>query len=84
MIDHMSLLLTLMQTYNQIKMLSAQPKLLSGDDVMERYGLPQGPIVGKALRIVTEAQLKGEIKTKEEAFALLDRVIPTLLSKSNH
>ncbi|MFA4043989.1 MAG: hypothetical protein HZRFUVUK_000771 [Candidatus Fervidibacterota bacterium] len=84
MIDHMRLLLTLMQTYNQIKMLSAQPKLLSGDDVMERYGLPQGPIVGKALRIVTEAQLKGEIKTKEEAFALLDRVIPTLLSKSNH
>ncbi|MFA4015430.1 MAG: hypothetical protein RUDDFDWM_000513 [Candidatus Fervidibacterota bacterium] len=83
MIDHMRLLLTLMQTYNQIKMLNAQPKLLSGNDVMERYGLPQGPIIGKALQIVTEAQLKGEVKTKEEAFALLDKVIPTLLSKLN-
>lgn len=42
--------------------------LLSGRDVLA-LGYPEGPLVGKILRAVEEAQLEGELSTKEEAIA---------------
>ncbi len=49
------------------------PKLLSGYEVMELKGIKQSPELGNIIKALNEAQLNGEINTKEEAieFVLL-------------
>lgn len=42
------------------------PRLVTGHDIME-LGVPEGPEVGRILRAVEDAQLEGQLKTKEEA-----------------
>jgi hypothetical protein len=42
---------------------------------MERYQIPPSPLVGKALRFIEDAFLEGRIKTKDEAWALLDEAM---------
>jgi poly(A) polymerase len=43
--------------------------LISGHDLLS-LGLAPGPLIGRILREVEEAQLEGRVKTKEEALAL--------------
>jgi tRNA nucleotidyltransferase/poly(A) polymerase len=43
------------------------PKLISGDDLMEVFGLKEGPRLGELLEAVREAQAAGEIRTRQEA-----------------
>jgi poly(A) polymerase len=45
-------------------------KLLDGHDLIEIFDLTSGPLIGKLLRLVSEAQATGEIKTKNEAVSL--------------
>ncbi len=44
--------------------------LLSGDEL----GLPEGPELGRRKRALLEAQIRGEVKTKEEASEFVKRV----------
>ncbi len=46
-------------------------KLLTGKDVMEILGIPQGPKVGDALEALEEARCEGKVATREEAEAYL-------------
>jgi putative nucleotidyltransferase with HDIG domain len=46
--------------------------LVRGGDVMERFGLPPGPEVGRLLARAREAQDLGLVGTREEALAYLD------------
>jgi poly(A) polymerase len=46
------------------------PRLVSGDD-LKALGLSPGPLFGKILAAVEEAQLEGRVKTREEALDLL-------------
>lgn len=46
---------------------------IDGHEVMEHLGISPGPLVGKALEMLLEAKLEGEIETKEEAYSLLDK-----------
>jgi tRNA nucleotidyltransferase/poly(A) polymerase len=55
--------------YSQVE-LAEVPRLVSGDEVMERLGLSPGPKVGWLLGLIQEAQDMGEISSREEA---LDR-----------
>lgn len=43
------------------------PKLLDGNDVMKILDIPKGPEIGKILKALKEAQIAGEINTREEA-----------------
>jgi poly(A) polymerase len=43
------------------------PKLISGHDLMDAFGMSPGPEVGELLEAVREAQAAGEVGTKEEA-----------------
>ncbi|OGI17245.1 MAG: hypothetical protein A2287_09340 [Candidatus Melainabacteria bacterium RIFOXYA12_FULL_32_12] len=45
----------------------ALPKLLSGHEVMEILDLPRGTEVGRVLKALKEAQISGDVNTKEEA-----------------
>jgi poly(A) polymerase len=47
------------------------PRLVTGHDIMEALGLEPGPEVGRLLRAVEEAQGAGDIRTREEALALV-------------
>jgi putative nucleotidyltransferase with HDIG domain len=48
------------------------PPLVTGNDVMHRFGLEPGPRVGDLLRRAREAQDLGLVRTREEALAFLD------------
>jgi putative nucleotidyltransferase with HDIG domain len=45
------------------------PVLLSGHDLMETLNLPPGPVIGKLLEEIREAQASGEIASREQALA---------------
>jgi poly(A) polymerase/tRNA nucleotidyltransferase (CCA-adding enzyme) len=51
---------------------AAAPPLLRGQDVMARYGLPPGPVIGHLLARAREAQDLGLVRSREEALAYLD------------
>ena len=48
-------------------------KLVDGHDLIDTFGLTPGPLVGKLLAIVHEAQASGELSTREEALALVQK-----------
>lgn len=48
-------------------------KLIDGHEVMGLFNLTPGPLVGKLLSLVHEAQALGEVSSKEEAIALIRR-----------
>ena len=45
----------------------APPILLSGGEIVRRFGLPPGPAIGELLRELTEAQAAGEVATYAHA-----------------
>jgi poly(A) polymerase len=48
-------------------------KLIDGDDIMDTFDLVPGPLIGKLLAMVNEAHASGELSTKEEALAMVQR-----------
>jgi hypothetical protein len=52
---------------------AAAPPLLRGEDVMEAFGLPPGPEVGRLLARAREAQALGLVSTRDEAIGYLRR-----------
>jgi len=55
------------------------PKLVSGNDVINIFGMSPGPRIGELLEAVREAQASGELATREEA---LSYIREHLLSKA--
>ena len=43
------------------------PKLIDGNEVMQIKKIKQSPLLGEILNALKEAQLNGDINTKEEA-----------------
>jgi poly(A) polymerase len=46
-------------------------ELIDGHDIMNKFDLAPGPLIGKLLAMVNEAHASGELSTKEEALALV-------------
>lgn len=46
------------------------PKLITGNDLMTELKISPGPLVGRLLEMVREAQAAGEVSTREEALDL--------------
>jgi len=53
----------------QNKLLPA--KLVDGHDLISIFGLTSGPLIGKLLRLVREAQATGKVCSKDDALALI-------------
>ncbi len=51
----------------------ALPKLISGHDLIDVYGMTPGPHVGELLEAVREAQADGEVATREEALSFVHK-----------
>ncbi|PKB83779.1 MAG: hypothetical protein BZY88_01715 [SAR202 cluster bacterium Io17-Chloro-G9] len=61
---------------------SAGPaRLITGHDLIAHLGLEPGPLVGRILETVIEAQALGEIHTREEALALAEQTVPELRAR---
>jgi len=56
----------------------ASGRLVSGHDLMEALGLTPGPLVGRLLGAIEEAQGAGEVTAREEALALARRELERL------
>lgn len=50
--------------------LSRPPRLVTGNDLMSELGLPPGPLLGKLLGALEEAQAVGTVTTREQALRL--------------
>lgn len=48
-------------------------KIVNGHDLMEKFGLASGPLLGELLKMLREAQASGDIKNREEALALAEK-----------
>jgi poly(A) polymerase len=57
----------------------AVPPLLRGRDLLEELSLEEGPLVGRILSEIEEAQLRGEVETRGEALALARKLVPALM-----
>jgi len=53
------------------------PRLLTGDQVMKEFHLLPGPLIGKLLMELAEAQASGEVSSREEALSLIKRELKT-------
>ncbi len=51
------------------------PRLINGDDVLKKFKLMPGPLIGKILSEVEELQAAGEVKNKAQALALAKNII---------
>ncbi len=60
----------ILEKYKEYKTKSSLPKLINGYDVMKNLNISPGPIVGKILKLIEEAQILGKISTKTEAIKL--------------
>ena len=49
----------------------APPELLNGHDILGEFGLQPGRQIGELLEAVREAQVSGQVRTREEALALV-------------
>ncbi|MEJ2031987.1 MAG: HD domain-containing protein [Deltaproteobacteria bacterium] len=54
-----------------IKPVFEQPRLLTGHDLQELFRLPPGPLIGRLLQEVEQAQVAGEVSSREEAVTWL-------------
>ncbi len=54
---------------------SPMPRLVDGRELMEEFGLPASPLIGKLLRQVKEAQMYGKVKTRDEAIDMVRSIL---------
>jgi hypothetical protein len=49
--------------------------LLNGSDLIKELGIKSGPRIGKLLRAITEAQVSGEVRSRQDALALAAKLL---------
>jgi len=59
----------------QAEELVTPPRLLDGHQLMQRFHLPAGPLIGELLAAVEEAQAEGHLRSSEEAVALVQEML---------
>ncbi len=72
-LDKMRLFIIYLQEYYfdfYTKNIVEEP-LLSGKEIMEILGIPSSPLVGKIKQQLIKQQIKGEIKTKDQAVSFI-------------
>ena len=66
---------------NLMKPVLARPRLLTGRDLQEIFGLAPGPVIGQGLDALDEARVEGEISTREDAIRWMEK---WLSSRDSH
>lgn len=66
-LHHEKVVLDLIKRYFRNKKEKKMPRLITGNDLMEKFRLEPSPLLGKILSEVEELQAIGKIKTKKQA-----------------
>ena len=61
--------------YGHILPICKQGRLITGDDLIQEFHLKEGEQIGDLLKEVEDRQFDGEIRTREEAFAVVAALI---------
>ncbi|NIN66990.1 MAG: HD domain-containing protein [Anaerolineae bacterium] len=61
--------------YEEYEEVIRPPSLVTGHDLVSGLGIEPGPLVGRLLRAIQEAQVTGKVSTKEEALRLGETII---------
>ncbi len=69
--EHARLVEYVLAQHFEQERVTTPPKLVSGHDIINSFGLKPGPKIGKLLEAVREAQASGEIASREEALAYI-------------
>jgi len=72
---HIEVTKRILDAYQKSLMIVELPKLISGNDLIEKLDLEEGPIIGKILSKIKEAQMSGKISTSAEALSFAKKII---------
>jgi len=72
---HEKVVLNLIREYFRREKEKKLPRLISGDDLLEKFKLQPSPLIGKILREIEELQALGKIKSKKEALERAQKFI---------
>ena len=72
---HERIMLKLIDHYFEEKKKKPLPKLIDGYDVMKKFNLIPGVLIGEILKKVKEEQALSKVKTKSDAFRVAKKVI---------
>ena len=72
---HVKLVGYILKHRKQQEAIKIKTKLVKGSDILEQSGLKPGPYIKELLEAVEESRVAGEIKTKKEAFRLIDSLV---------
>jgi len=73
--EHLSTIGCLLRLYYREPELANPPRLVTGDELMAELRIPSGPQVGELLEAIREAQAMREVRSREEALALAQRLL---------
>jgi poly(A) polymerase len=68
----------LKEFFSSYKVKKTGQRLITGNDLIEEFGLSPSPLFKRILSIVEESRISNDIKNREEAFSLVKE-----LTKSN-
>ena len=72
--ENLNLLSTLEKFYiDSLETIEPLPKLLDGNEIMKILKIPPSPLLGKILSDLHEAQINGDVNTKEEAIEFIKK-----------
>ncbi len=72
---HERIMINLIDTYFEEKQKKPLPKIVDGYDIMRKFKLKSGALVGEVLRKIKEEQTLGKVSTKTEAYKVAKNVI---------
>jgi len=75
-VAHVDYVAWLLHTLYAEEGVSRPPKLLGGEDLMRELDLPPGPLIGRLLEAIHEAQAAAEVRSRDEALALAREMLP--------
>jgi poly(A) polymerase len=69
---HLAAVCFLLDRYIRHRESILPPRLVSADELMHRYNLQPGPVIGRLLEAIAEAQAEGTVHSRVEAFWLVE------------
>lgn len=76
---HLTTVTLLLTRYIRERATILPPRLIQADELIRKFHLTPGPIIGQLLESIAEAQTDGTIRSKEEAFWLAEEKLQHLL-----
>lgn len=75
---HRAAVRTLLTSYIRERQHILPPRLIQSEELIRRFNLKPGPIIGQLLELIAEAQAEGEVHSKEEVIWLAEEKLQQL------